>query len=133
MRSESSFEIDGDLIVIRATIAGPSGQDIAWLVLDTGSVLTTLAPWIAEALGYTSADRVSHSVVRTAVAEERGYILSLASFSAFCFKLAGLRVNVADLGHDIDGVIGMDFLSHFNLEIRPAERRLIAERIVPVP
>ena len=77
MRSESSFEIDGDLIIIEATVVGPNGRDTVRLLLDTGSVLTTLIPTIAESIGYTSADRVARSVVRSAVAEEPGYIVDV--------------------------------------------------------
>lgn len=36
---------------------------------------------------------------------------------------------VADLGYGIDGVLGMDFLRLFNIEIRPGERRILVERI----
>jgi len=131
MRSESSFEIDGDLIIIEATFVGPKGRDTARLVLDTGSVLTTLIPAIAESIGYTSADRVARSVVRSAVAEEPGYIVRLSHLTALGFTLPDVHVNVADLSHGIDGLLGMNFLSDFNLEIRPAERRLIVERITP--
>jgi hypothetical protein len=38
-------------------------------------------------------------------------------------------VNVAELGHGIDGLLGMNFLNEINLELRPAERRIIVERI----
>lgn len=69
--------------------------------------------------------------MRSAVAEEPGYIVRLAHFMALGFTLPGVHVNVADLSHGIDGLLGMNFLSDFNLEIRPAERRLIAERIAP--
>lgn len=91
MRSESSFEIDGDLIIIDAIVAGPKGNDRARLVLDTGSVLTTLVPEIAEAVGYTAADRVARSVVRTAVAEERGYIVCVSQLTAIGFAVPGRR------------------------------------------
>jgi hypothetical protein len=49
MRSEATFDFDGDLIVVEAIAVGPSGQAEARLVLDTGAVLTTLIPTIAEA------------------------------------------------------------------------------------
>jgi len=39
---------------------------------------------------------------------------------------------VFDLGHtDIDGLLGMNFLSDFNFEIRPTERRILIEKIAP--
>ncbi|HMG22957.1 MAG TPA: aspartyl protease family protein, partial [Kofleriaceae bacterium] len=80
--------------------------------------------------GYSSADRVARSVVRSAVAEERGYIVRLSRLAAFGFTVPGVRVNVVELGHGIDGLLGMDVLSGFNFEIRPAERRIFVERLV---
>jgi hypothetical protein len=43
----------------------------------------------------------------------------------------GVHANVADLGYGVDGVLGMSFLLDFNIEIRPAERRILVERITP--
>jgi clan AA aspartic protease (TIGR02281 family) len=131
MRSESSFEIDGDLIIIESTIAGPNGYAVARLVLDTGAALTTLAPGLAEAIGYTSAHRVARSVVRSAVAEERGYIVLLSRLTALGFTVPKVHANVAHLSHDIDGLLGMNFLSDFNFEIRMKERRILAEINTP--
>lgn len=99
-------------------------------MLDTGSVLTTLVPEIAETIGYTAADRITRSVVRSAVAEERGYVVRMSGFSAFGFSIPNMHVNVAALGRGIEGVLGMNFLSEFNVEIRPAERRILVERVV---
>ncbi len=129
MRSETSFELDGDLIVIDAIAIGPNGQAEVRLVLDTGAVLTTLIPTIAESIGYTSAARVARSVMRTAAAVEHGYIVRLMQLSTLGFTVPSVHVDVADLGHGIDGVLGMNFLSDFNFEIRPAERRILVERI----
>ena len=131
MRSETPFELDGDLIVVDARVVGTSGQADIRLVLDTGAVLTTLVPSIAEAIGYTSAARVARTVVRTAAAVEHGYIVRLASLTTLGFTVPDVYVDVADLGHDIDGVLGMNFLLDFNVEIRPAERRILVENLVP--
>src|SRR5262245_27566038 len=129
MRSESSFEFDGDLITVEATISGLTGHAIVQLVLDTGSALTTLSPEVAEAVGYTSANRVARTIVRSAVAEEPGYIVRLSQFTALGFALPNVHANVADLSHEVQGLLGMNFLSEFNIEIRPGERRILAERI----
>lgn len=131
MRSETSFELDGDLIVVDAIAIGTSGKAEVRLVLDTGAVLTTLIPTIAESIGYTSAARVARSVMRTAATVEHGYIVRLVQLSTLSFTVPYVHVDVADLGHGIDGVLGMNFLSDFNFEIRPAERRILAERIAP--
>jgi len=129
MRFESFFETDGDLIVVEVVVAGPRGADRARLVLDTGAALTTVIPPIAEAIGYTAADRVARSVVRSAAAQERGYILRVERVAALGINLTDVHVNVAELGHDIDGLLGMSFLNEIKLDLRPAERRIIAERI----
>lgn len=128
MRSETSFEADGDLIAIEAIVAGPNGRMLVRLVLDTGASLTTLSPEIAEALGYTPADKVVRSVVRSAVAEEHGYVIRMAELTTLGFTLPDVHVNITDLGHDIDGLLGMSFLSELNFEIRWSERRIVAER-----
>ena len=131
MRSETSFDLDGDLIFVDAVVVGPSGQADVRLVLDTGAALTTLTPTIAESIGYTSAARVARSVMRTAAAVEHGYIVQLVQLSTLGFTVPALHVDVADLGHGIDGVLGMNFLSDFNFEIRPGERRILVEKIAP--
>ena len=45
--------------------------------------------------------------------------------------MAAVHVNVADLCYGGDGVLGMNFLLDYNIEIRPAERRIRVEAINP--
>lgn len=94
-------------------------------------MLTTLVPRIAASIGYTSAARVARSVMRAAVAEEHGYIVRLVQLSALGFTVPGVHADIAELGYGIDGVLGMNYLSDFNFEIRPAEQRIFAEKIAP--
>ncbi|TMQ03803.1 MAG: hypothetical protein E6J90_10285 [Deltaproteobacteria bacterium] len=94
MRFEISFELDGDLIVVDAIAVGPSGHAEARLVLDTGAVLTTLSPAIAESIGYAPADRITRSVTRTAAAVEHGYIVRLVQFSTLGFTVPQLHIDV---------------------------------------
>ena len=45
------------------------------------------------------------------------------------FTLKSFPINVFDLGHDdIDGLLGMNFLSDFNYEIRSSERCILIEK-----
>ncbi len=130
MRAETTFDLIGDLIGVDAVVTGPSGSADVQLILDTAAVMTTVVPSVAEAIGYTSALRVGWSVTRTAAAEERGYIVR-AEVSTLGFTMPNHRVVVADLGYGIDGVLGINFLRHFNLEIRFADRRIVLEQIAP--
>lgn len=129
MRFESWFEFDGDLIVVNATIGGPKGPSIVRLVLDTAASLTTLTPAIAKAAGYTPEMRKAKSVVRSAVADERGYIVGLTQVTALGVTLFDVNADVADLSHGVDGLLGMSFLHEVNFEVRPAERRIVVEKI----
>ncbi len=74
---------------------------------------------------------MARSVIRSAVAKEHGYIVRLAQIRTLGFEVPDVHADVADLGHDIDGVLGMNFLSDFNFEIRPAEQRILIEKIGP--
>lgn len=98
MRSETSFELDGDLIVVEAVVVGPTGRAGIQLVLDTGAVLTTLAPSIAERIGYSVATSIKPTVTRTAAADERGYLIQLVELSTLGVTVPAVHVNVADLG-----------------------------------
>jgi hypothetical protein len=58
-------------------------------------------------------------------------LVQLVELSTLGVTVPGVHVNVADLGHGLEGVLGMNFLLDYNIEIRPAERRILAERIKP--
>ena len=131
MKFETPFDLNGDLIVVDAVVVGPAGQATVELVVDTGSVLTTLAPSLAEAIGYSEAIAIRRTVTRTAVGEEHGYLVRLVELSTLGHTVPAVHVNVAALGYGVDGLLGMSFLLDFNIEILPAERRIIVERITP--
>jgi predicted aspartyl protease len=131
MKSETSFDLDGDLIVVDALVTGPSGHASVKLVLDTAAVLTTLTPSIAHSIGYSSANSITATVTRTAAATEQGYLVQLVELSTRGVTVTGVHVNVADLGYGVDGLLGMNFLLDYNIEIRPGERRILVEKIEP--
>lgn len=128
MRVETTFEFLGELIGIDAVIVGPSGSADVALILDTAAVMTTVVPSVAESIGYTSDLRIGWSVTRTAAAEERGYIIR-SEISALGFTVPNHRVVVADLGYGIDGLLGINFLRDFNIEIRFTDRLVLVEKI----
>ncbi len=129
MRSETSFDLDGDLIVVEAVVVGPMGRANVLLVLDTGAALTTLVASIAETIGYSATTSIKPTVTRTAAADERGYLVQLVELTTLGVTVPAVHVNVAELGYGVDGVLGMNFLLDFNIEIRPAERRILVEKI----
>ena len=133
MKSETSFDLDGDLIVVEAIVVGPSGRANVLLVLDTGAVLTTISPSIAQSIGYSLATSILPTVTRTAAADERGYLIKLVDLSTLGVTIPAAYVNVAHLGYGFEGVLGMNVLLDYNIEIRPGDRRIVIEPVTPPP
>lgn len=83
-------------------------------------------------IGYSPRDGIRRTKIRTAIGAEEGYVLRVAELTVLGFTLTSFPVNVFDLGYeDIDGLLGMNFPSDFNDEIRSSERRILVERIGP--
>ncbi len=130
IKLSSPFDYDDDLILIEVKLRGPRGTVRPRLVLDTGAAVTTLLPEIVDEVGYSARDGNKISRVRSAIGEEHGYSLHLAEFSALGVTTPNFMVNVFDLGHEgFDGLLGMNFLRHFNFEVRPADLRILVELI----
>jgi clan AA aspartic protease (TIGR02281 family) len=102
------------------------------LVVDTGAAATTLTPRVVERIGYTRQDGHKEARVQTAVGEEHGYWLRVAELTVLGVTTPSFALAVFPLGHqNLDGLVGMNFLRHFNFEIRPAEQRILVELIDP--
>jgi clan AA aspartic protease (TIGR02281 family) len=133
MRRETRFATHDKLIVVIARITGPRRTINAPLIVDTGAVYTTITPKVAETVGYSEGDRIRRTRVRTAIGSEQGYVLATAQLAVFGLVADNFPVHVFDLGHDVSGLVGLNFLSQLNYEIRSAERRILVEPIAPTP
>jgi clan AA aspartic protease (TIGR02281 family) len=127
-RLSRSFVRERELIIVDAEVVGPANATRARLVLDTGAAATTLVPELIEEIGYTQRDGFKTAKVHTAIGEEKGYWLRVAELSVLGVTTPNFALAVFPLGHkDIDGLVGMNFLRHFNFEVRSAERRILVE------
>ena len=128
----SSFSRKRELIIVEARIDGPRGSTTRQLVFDTGAEATTLTPEVVEEVGYSPRDGHKPSKVHSAIGEEEGYWLHVAEFSALGVATPNFALQVFDLDHDgIDGLLGMNFLRHFNFEVRSDAQRILVELINP--
>jgi predicted aspartyl protease len=124
----SSFSRRRELIIVEAKIEGPRGSTISQLVFDTGAEVTTLTPDVIEEIGYSPRDGHKRSKVHSAIGEEEGYWLHVVEFSALGVATPRFALQVFDLDHEgIDGLLGMNFLRHFNFEVRRTEQRIVVE------
>jgi hypothetical protein len=113
------FDPDADLVRVLAFVTGKSARRSARLALDTASSTTILTPELVTYLGYGERDLVRRTVIRSAIGDEPGYLLTVARFTALGFSILNFTVHAHALppGHDIDGLLGLSFLRHFHLEI----------------
>lgn len=116
----TEFDRTRDLIIVESKIWGRGRYRDLSLAIDTAAAATVVTPYVIEWIGYTARDGTAITTVRSAIGKEQGYILKVARFAALGFVFQDFEVNVFDLaaGHDIDGLIGLNFLQHFDYEIR---------------
>lgn len=88
-------------------------------------------PDVIDELGYSPLQGDGLTMIHSAIGQEPGYLLHVSRFQALGFSRTDFRIHVHDLGEGVgvDGLLGLTFLRQLNLEIRPAEGRLLAHRI----
>ena len=125
------FNPSSELIIIDVVLAGLRRAFKFRFALDTACTMTLVTPDTIDWLGYSARDGEHTATVTTALGREPGYLLRVARFSAFGHSFNDFRVNVHDLtdASGIDGLLGLDFLRHFNYEIRSKEGSIRADRI----
>jgi predicted aspartyl protease len=126
----TEFDRASGLLVVKAMVWGPRQFMMLSLAIDTGSAETVVTPGLVDRLGYSPRDGERITTVRTAVGKEQGYTLRVQRFSALGYMVPDCPVHVFDLatGDDIDGLLGLRFLDHFNYEVRSRDGRIRVER-----
>ena len=125
--SEDFIEIpitaEGKIIYVDVIIN--QGNDSYRFVLDTGASFTAITVDAAHSLGL-NIDESSPVIISTANGKAQAFRTTLDSID-----LNGALVNdvptlvIQDLGNRIDGLLGLSFLSHFNVEINQNDNKLI--------
>lgn len=97
------------------------------LLIDTGASVTILTPDVLEQQGIRYQDTGKIRVFSTANGPVRTPIYKLDSLTVGDWKVNQLEVGVLDLkgGSDIDGLLGMNFLRHFQFYIDQTEALLL--------
>jgi predicted aspartyl protease len=118
-----TYDLSLSSIVIDLLIESADGMSslLAPVVLDTGATVTLIATGILTQLGYNPANPdLDRQRIVTGSGIEHARFVTLRSASAIGQKVVNLEV----LGHDlpaeggVDGLLGLNFLSHFKLTIR---------------
>ena len=108
----------------------PSQRRRLRLAVDTASTETVIEPHLLDRIGYSPRQGEAITKIRSAVAEEPGYLIRVAKFACLGFTFNDFRVHAHDLpeGFDLDGLLGLSFLRQFNYEVRSIEGRLLVEK-----
>jgi predicted aspartyl protease len=129
------YDPAANLIIVSARLWGPTGKVKLKLALDTAASLTVIVPEVIDGLGYSPRDGEQITTISSAIGKEPGYTTRVSRFWTLGFSVNDFRVHVHDLGDNvgIDGLIGLNFLREFNVELRPGEGRLRVDRIAASP
>ncbi len=110
----------GALLLIRAFIEGDSGKAYPKLLLDTGSAYTLISQEILESIGCSpTLPKRTHRII-TGSGYEIVPVVSVNQFHCLCSLLNNFEIfaHTLPFGAFVDGLLGMDFLNKFEIEIR---------------
>jgi len=102
------------------------------LLIDTGASLTVITPEALEALGIELGETARRVRVNTAGGPVEAPVLRIDSLAVGDYKVSSLDAGVIELPDmpDVDGLLGMNFLRHFQFFIDQHEHQL---RLSPKP
>ena len=130
----TQFDPTGDLIVVWGHIWGPHENLRLKLAVDTAASITVIATDVIDQIGLSARQGEARTILRSAVAEEPGYLIRVPRLLALGFEFESFLVHTHDLpeGIDIDGLIGLNLLRQFNYEVRSGEGRILMEPLTTV-
>jgi clan AA aspartic protease (TIGR02281 family) len=96
------------------------------LLIDTGASLTILTPAVLEQRGIRYRDTGKRGLFNTANGTVEAPIYKLDTLAVGDWQVRNIEIGVMDLGvgTDVDGLLGMNFLHHFQFFIDQNEALL---------
>lgn len=125
-----NFDPQASLIRLRVTLEHEY-QKSTLMVFDPGASITVITPQLAEALGYELSQTRSTTSIYTAGGMVRARQLTLPSLSLYGEGLESVEVLCSPLPQGIgaDGLLGLNVLRHFKINLDFASGVLILDRI----
>jgi predicted aspartyl protease len=113
-------EKKGVLLLIRSYVEGSSGKAYPKLLLDTGSAYTLISQEILESIGCSPALPKRTQRIITGSGYKIVPVVSVNKFHCMGSQLENFEILAHSLpfGSYVDGLLGMDFLSKFEVEIK---------------
>ncbi|MBI4530449.1 MAG: retroviral-like aspartic protease family protein [Candidatus Latescibacteria bacterium] len=125
------FDPSRSLIFIKATLYGLDRVRTVDLALDVGASTTTIATDILIGLGYDPAQSTKRARMITGSGVEYRSVVTVARIETVGQAVDDIDVICHDLPEEsqIDGLLGLNFLRHFDLTIRYSDGTLSLERL----
>ena len=113
--------------MLRTFIEGPSGKAYPKLLLDTGSAYTIVSQEILDVIGCSPAQSEKKQRIITGSGYEIVPVVIVSKFSCLGKLLKNFRIlaHTLPFGVYVDGLLGMDFLNSFEIEIRIKKGEII--------
>lgn len=117
----------GALMVTTVYIRGPQSVAYPLLMIDTGSTYTIIRTKLLEDIGYTPASATVYRLIVTASKYERLPVVKVEQLNCLGIFMKDFKVLAHTLprGIPVDGLLGMDFLQRFPIELRPYRGEVI--------
>ncbi|MBW2058460.1 MAG: clan AA aspartic protease [Deltaproteobacteria bacterium] len=109
----------GSLLLIKAFVEGVEGRAYPTLLVDTGSAYTLISQEILESIGCSPAVPKRTQRIITGSGYEIVPVVSVSKFHCLGRLLQDFEVlaHTLPFGVYVDGLLGMDFLGRFEIEI----------------
>lgn len=129
-----SFSIPSrKLITVDVTIHSINGNDLrsVKLVLDTGASITSINAKVLSHLNYDILNPSGKTNFLTAGGSVENGFLKLSSLKVFGKEFKQINVGIINLPEDeyIDGLLGLDILSNFDITIKYSNRKMFIQPI----
>jgi predicted aspartyl protease len=111
----------------RAFVEGKNGKAYPKLLIDTGSAHTILSQELLESIGSSPVTAMKRQRIITGSGYEIVPVVAVDSFSCFgkTMKDFGVLGHTLPMGVYVDGLLGMDFLCRFDMEIRTKNGEIV--------
>ena len=110
----------GPLLLVKAFVEGTEGRAYLTLLLDTGSAYTLISQEILESIGCSPAVPKRTQRIITGSGYEIVPVILVSKFHCLGNLLEDFEIlaHTLPFGVYVDGLLGMDFLGRFEIEIK---------------
>lgn len=113
-KASAPLQIRGHIAIVQALLNNSAYVN---LIVDTGSSVTVISPAVAQELGIDLEGDHPTASFQTANGIISVPIVTLDSVEVKGMEVRGLTASVHDVSPEVSGLLGLNFLQHFRMDI----------------